>query len=109
LAQNPWKPIDGAGNQINYQKQKDGAEPPRMIHIEEVKKVQHLVEAKPVSLNIFRTGGILCNQCTENGKDSKENEKKNSKLERPKEIVKNSKESFFPCDDCFVQFFQRGH
>ena len=45
-----------------------------MIHIEEVKKVQHLIEANPISLNIFRTGGILCNQCTDNGKDGKKNE-----------------------------------
>jgi hypothetical protein len=80
-----------------------------MIHIEEVKKVQHLIEVKPVSPNIFRVGGILRNQSTENGKEGKENEEKNSKFERPKEIVKNSKKSFFPCDDCFVQFFQRVH
>jgi hypothetical protein len=51
-----------------------------MIHIEEVKKVQHLIQAKPVSLNIIRTGGILCDQCTDDGKNGEQNEKKDCEL-----------------------------
>jgi hypothetical protein len=39
LSPDPWKPIQGTGDQIDHQEQQDRAEPPRMIHIEEVKKI----------------------------------------------------------------------
>jgi hypothetical protein len=57
--------MNGTGDQIDHQEQKDGTEPPGVIHIEEIEKVQHLIQASPVSLNIFRTGGILGDQCAD--------------------------------------------
>jgi hypothetical protein len=51
--------MQGTGNQIDDQEQENGAEPPGMVHVEEVEKVQDLIQANPVSLDIFCTGGIL--------------------------------------------------
>jgi hypothetical protein len=70
-----------------------------MIHIEEVEKVQHLIEPKPVSLNIFQTAGILGNHRSYDGKDRKQNEEEDRELERSKKIIQNGKESTFPWVD----------
>ena len=51
--------MKGACDQVDHQEHEDGTEPQRVIHIEEIKKVQDLIEANPVSLNIFRTSCIL--------------------------------------------------
>jgi hypothetical protein len=45
--------MHGTGNQIDDQEQENGAEPPGMVHVEEVEKDQHLVQSNPVPLNIF--------------------------------------------------------
>jgi hypothetical protein len=60
-----------ASNQIDNQKQKNSTEPPGMVHIEEVEKVQHLIQTHSVSLNIFGTGGILGDQCADDGEERK--------------------------------------
>ena len=90
LSPDPWKPIKGTGDQIDHQEQQDRAEPPWMIHIEEVKKVQHLIEANPESLNIFRTGSILCDQRTDDGKDRKQNEEKDREFKWSEKIIEDA-------------------
>jgi hypothetical protein len=73
-----------------------------MIHIEEVKKVQDLIEANPISLNIFRTSCILRNKCTDNGKDGEQNEERNGKFEGPKKIKDDGKKSTLFHVDCWL-------
>jgi uncharacterized membrane protein len=85
--------MKGACDQVDHQEHQDRLEPQRVIHIEEVKKVQDLIETRSVSLNIFRTSGILCDQCTDNRKDSKQNEERNGKFEGPKKIKDDGKKS----------------
>jgi hypothetical protein len=87
--------MHGTGNQIDNQEQENGAEPPGMVHVEEVEEVQDLVQANPVSLNIFCAGGILYNQRPDDGKDRKQNEERNRKLERPKKVIDDGKKSTF--------------
>jgi len=107
LSPDPWKPMKGAGDQIDHQEQQDHTEPPRVIHIEKVKKVQHLIEADPVSLNIFRTGGILRDQCADDGKGRKQNEERNGELDGSKKVKEKGKETTFLWVDCFIRFFHK--
>ena len=76
--------MKGACDQIDHQEHQYQSEPPWMIHIEEIKKVQHLKEANPVSLNIIWTGGILRDQCANDRKNGEQNEKKDCELKWPK-------------------------
>jgi hypothetical protein len=78
-----------------------------MIHIEEVEKVQHLIEPESVSLNIFQTAGILGNHRTDDGKDCKENEEKDRELEGSKKVKQNGKKATFTWSDGFIQFFHK--
>jgi hypothetical protein len=87
--------MHGAGDQIDHEEQENGDEPPGVVHIEEVEKVQHLIQTDPVSLNIFRTGGILCDHRADDGKDGKQNEERNGKFERPKKVIDDGKETTF--------------
>jgi hypothetical protein len=87
--------MHGTGNQIDDQEQENGAEPPGMVHVEEVEKVQHLVQANPVPLNIFGASGILYDHRSDNRKDGKQNEERNRKLERPKKVIDDGKKSTF--------------
>jgi hypothetical protein len=95
LAQDSRDSMKGAGDQIDHQEQEDGTEPPRVVHIEEVKKVQHLIKANPVSLNIFRTSGILHDQGPDDGKKCKQDEERNGEFERPKKVSDYGKKSNF--------------
>jgi hypothetical protein len=72
-----------------------------MIHIEEVKKVQDFIETRSVSLNIFRTSSILCDQCTDDRKDGEQNEERNGKFEGPKKIIDYGKKSTLFHVDCW--------
>jgi hypothetical protein len=83
------------GNQIDDQEQENGAEPPGMVHVEKIEKVQHLIQANPVSLNIFCAGGILYNHRAYDRKDGKQNEQRNRKLEGAEKVIDNGKKSTF--------------
>jgi hypothetical protein len=107
LSPNPWKPMKRACDQVDHQEQQDRFEPQRVIHIEETEKVQHLVEARSISLNIFRTGGILCNHRADDGKDGKKNEEGNGKFKRPKKVINEGNKSTFLGFHCVFRFFQR--
>jgi hypothetical protein len=54
-----------------------------VVHIEEVEKVQHFIQANPISLKIFWAGGVLCDERADNGKAGKKNKESYRKLERP--------------------------
>jgi hypothetical protein len=66
-----------------------------VVHIEEVKKVQHLIKANPISLNIFRTSGILHDQGPDDGKKCKQDEERNGEFERPKKVIDDGREATF--------------
>jgi hypothetical protein len=66
-----------------------------VVHVEEVKKVQHFVKANPVSLDILRTGGILHDQCANDGKECKENEERNGEFEGPEKVIEDREKSTF--------------
>jgi len=66
-----------------------------MVHVEEVEKVQDLIQANPVSLDIFCAGGILYNHRADDGKDGKQNEERNRELEGPKKVIGDGKKSTF--------------
>jgi hypothetical protein len=87
--------MHGTGNQIDDQEQENGAEPPGMVHVEEIEKVQHLIQTDPVSLNIFRTGGILCDHRADDGKDGKQNEERNGEFEGAEKVIDNREKSAF--------------
>jgi hypothetical protein len=76
-----------------------------VVHIEEVEKVQHLIETRSVSLNIFRTGGILCNHRADDGEDGKKNEEGNGKFEGPKKVIDDGREATFLHLNCIFRFF----
>jgi hypothetical protein len=76
-----------------------------VVHVEEVEKVQHLIETHPISLNVFSTGGILRDQCTDNGKECKENEEGNGEFKRTKQVIDNGKKTTFFGVDGFLRFF----
>jgi hypothetical protein len=97
--------MKGACDQVDHQEQQDPFEPQRVVHIEEIEKVQDLIEARSVSLNIFRTGCILCNHRADDGKDSKKNEQGNGKFKGPKQIIDDGSESAFLLVDRFFRFF----
>jgi hypothetical protein len=73
-----------------------------VVHIEEVEEVQDLIDADPVSLNIFRRAGFLRNQGTNDGKDCKQNEERNGEFEGPKKIKDDGKKSTFFHVDCWL-------
>jgi hypothetical protein len=79
--------MDRAGDQIDDQEQENGTEPPGMVHIEEVEKVQHLIQTNPVSLKIFWTGGILYDQRADDGKAGKKDKERYGEFERTEKIV----------------------
>jgi hypothetical protein len=76
-----------------------------VVHVEEVEKVQHIMEVCPVTLDIFCTRCILTNQCTDDGEDGEKNEKCNRELERTKEIEKYLNEPLFLFADLNLRFF----
>ena len=75
-----------------------------MVHVEEVEKIQYLIEANPISLDIFRTGCILLDQCAEDRKDGEENEERNSEFNRTEKFKEYSKESLFFSAGLDIQF-----
>lgn len=81
--------MEGACDQIDHQEYQHRLKPPRVIHIEKIKKVQDLIETKSVSLNIFWRGGILSNQGANDRKDGKQNEEEDRKFEGSKKIIEN--------------------
>jgi len=87
--------VERAGDQIEHQKKEDGAKPPGVIHIEEVKKLQHIIELDSVSLNIFPARRILFDQRADNGEDGKQNEKKDREFEGTEKIEDDIKNPFF--------------
>jgi hypothetical protein len=97
--------MQGTGNQIDDQEQENGAEPPGMVHVEEVEKVQDFIQANPVSLNIFRASGILDDHRADDGEDGKQNKERNRKLERPEKVIENGEKSAFFRFNRFVRFF----
>jgi hypothetical protein len=78
-----------------------------MVHIEEVKKVQHFIESDPVSLNIIWTGGILRDQCADDGEDGKENEERDGEFERTEKVKEYDEDSFLLLPDRDLRFFHR--
>jgi hypothetical protein len=95
----------GTGDQIDHEEQENGGEPPGVVHIEEVEKVQHLIQADPVSLDIFRTGGILCDHRADDRKDGKQNKESYGEFERPEKVVDDGKELPFFHISYFFRFF----
>ena len=66
-----------------------------MIHIEEVKELQDIIELNSVSMNIFRAWRILFDQCADNGEDGDQNEKKDRELEGTEKIEDDIENPFF--------------
>jgi hypothetical protein len=97
--------MHGTSDQIDDQEQKNGAEPPGMVHVEEVEKVQDFIQADPVSLGIFCACGILDDHRADDGEDGEQNEQRNRKLERPEKVIENCKKSAFFRFNRFVRFF----
>jgi hypothetical protein len=75
-----------------------------MVHIEQIEKVQHFIQAHSVSLNIFQTGGILCNQRADDGKDCKQNEERNGEFEGTEKIIDYGKKPILPRFGYFLRF-----
>jgi hypothetical protein len=87
--------MHGTSNQIDNQEQQDGAKPPGMVHVEEVEKVQHLVQVNPVSLDIFCASGILCDHRADDRKDGNQNEERNGEFEGAEKVIDNGKKTTF--------------
>jgi len=78
-----------------------------VVHVEKIKKVQHLVEPDPISLNIFRTGGILRDQCADDREDGKKDEEGDGEFERTEKVKEYGKESLFLWPNRDLRFFHR--
>jgi hypothetical protein len=96
LTEDPGKALHGAGDQIDHQEQKDSAKPPRVVHIEEVEKVQYLIKTYPVSLKIFHTGSILGDERADDGKAGKKNEESDREFKGTEKIVEEGEKPVFP-------------
>ena len=87
--------MKGTGEQIDHQKEENGAEPPWMVHVKEVEEVENLVKTHPVPSNILFTRSILCNQRANDGEDSKKNKDRYGKFERTEEVKEDGEDPLF--------------
>jgi hypothetical protein len=79
-----------------------------MVHIEEVEKIQYLIEPDSIALGIFRTCCILRDECPENRKDGQQNEKKDGEFKGTEKVKENDDKSLFLFTDWNLRFFHKG-
>ena len=105
LAENCRDSTDGTGDQIDYQEDENGTEPPGMVHVKKVKKVQYIIEISSVSLNIFRTRCILLDNGSNNGENSKQDKETDGEFEGTEKVEEDIKKPLFLSADLFFWFF----
>jgi hypothetical protein len=93
LTPNPGEAIEGAQHEINDQEGEDGAEPPRVIHVKEVKESQDFIEIWPIVLEVFGAVGILLDDGSNDGKDCKQDEQEDGESYGTEQIKENGNES----------------
>ncbi len=80
--------MDRTGEEVYHQQEKNGAEPPRMIHVEKIEEVQQFIERFPVPPNILFARSILHDDRADDREKGKENKKKNRQLNGAKQFKK---------------------
>jgi hypothetical protein len=82
----PWKPLDGTGNEIDRQEIEQKNEPPGVIHVKETEAVVNLELGLADRLKVFRGRRTLGDDGTDDRRNGETDEKENGKFQGTEKI-----------------------